>query len=291
MLAAEWSQQSGRPLFTMKLKLYGAVLGAIAGLLLPALAVAQADGGELPLGDVARALRKKPDLPGRTVIDNDNFTQVMDEVETRRLNAATLAFSSDDSRKALKVFSPDGTCSLSFSAQAEPVLSEQFLSQDLPDSELHKLDGPASLSGDTLQVSVYNGTGWSLREITVGLTLVRKQSTTSIADYGAAKLLPAMAGDLPSAVPSDPGEKRSDVTVLIHLKGAAAPLTSAVFREALGASLSPDQEWHWAILKAKGIPPQPGLPSLSVPSSQPALSSPPASISTPTSSLAPQGQF
>ena len=276
--------------FAMKSKFYRAVLVSVAGLLLPAITVAQSDSGEAPPGDVARALRKKPDMPAHTVIDNDNFNQVMDEVESRRLNAATLAFSGDDARKALKVFSPDGTCSLSFSAQAEPLLSEQFLSQELPDSEVSKLDGPASLSGDTLQVSVYNGTAWNLREITVGLTLLRKQTATT-ADYGVAKLLPAVAGDPPSSLPGDSGEKRSDVTVLIHLKGAAAPLASAVFRQPLGAALSPDQEWHWAILKAKGIPPQ-ALPSSPTgPSGQPASSSTPASTSGPASSLAPQGQF
>jgi len=279
----------------MKLKLYGAVLGAIAGLLLPALAVAQSNAGEVPLGDVAHALRKKPDLPAHTVIDNENLTQVMDEVESRRLNAATLAFSAEDSRKTLKVFSPDGSCSLSFSAQAEPLLSERFLFQELPDSELSKLDWPASLSGDTLQVSVYNGTAWSVRELTVGLTLLRKQSTVIAADYSQSKLLPAVAGDVKSALPGDPGEKRSDVTVLIHLKGAAAPLASAVFRQALGAALSPDQEWHWAILKAKGIPPQP-LPSSAIGSSTPPASSglpvsnSPAPSNPPAVSPVPEGQ-
>jgi len=43
--------------------------------------------------------------------------------------------------------------------------------QDLPEGELAKLDGPATISGDTLQVSVHNGTTWNIREITVGVTM------------------------------------------------------------------------------------------------------------------------
>jgi hypothetical protein len=50
-------------------------------------------------------------------------------------------------------------------------------------------------------------------------------------------------------------EKRSDVTMLYHLKGVAAPFTTTQFREALNTMPGPDQEWHWAIVEAKGIPP------------------------------------
>jgi hypothetical protein len=71
----------------------------------------------------------------------------------------------------------------------------------------------------------------------------------SASDYGAAKLLPAVAED---TVPAD---KHSDSTVLLHLKGSAAPFATTVFREKLDANLNPDQEWHWAIVEAKGIPP------------------------------------
>src|SRR5207245_3719965 len=41
-------------------------------------------------------------------------------------------------------------------------------------TESCKLDGPASIEGDTLQLSVYNGTAWNVKEITVGLTILRR---------------------------------------------------------------------------------------------------------------------
>ena len=63
--------------------------------------------------------------------------------------------------------SPDGTCSLSFNANATALLTSPYVAQDLPQGELAKLDGPAKI-GDTLEVSVYNASSWSLREITVG---------------------------------------------------------------------------------------------------------------------------
>ena len=245
----------------MRINFYTAVV--IVGLLCPLTARAQSDESEMPLGDIARSLRKNQGLPAHTVIDNDNLLQVMQEVESRRLNSTAPVFSIDESGKGFKVVSsPDITCSLSFSAQgASSLLADQFVSQDLPDAELPKLDGPATLDGDTLQVSVFNGTNWVLRELTVGLTILRHENTTKTASHAIPKLVPAaqvvqaVVGDKASTVP-EPSEKRSDVTVLIYLKGAAAPLATTVFRQSLGAALPSDQEWHWAIVKARGIPPQ-----------------------------------
>lgn len=238
----------------MNLKRYWVLVVWIAAVLAPLLVRAQSDSGEMPLGDVARSLRRDQGLPAHTVIDNDNLSQVMQEVESRRLSGATLLFSIDQSGKGFKVSSPDVTCSLSFSAQAAPLFSDQFVSQDLPDSELRKLDGPATLNGASLQLSVYNGTEWIVREITIGLTIVRQNMANTAGD-SPAKVVPAVAGDASPAA-GEQGQKRSDVTVLIKLKGAAAPLTTTVFSQSLGVALSPDQEWHWAIVKARGIPPQ-----------------------------------
>jgi len=50
-------------------------------------------------------------------------------------------------------------------------------------------------------------------------------------------------------------EKRPDITVLYHLKAAAAPLTTTVFQGTLDTPLSTEQEWHWAIVQARGIAP------------------------------------
>jgi hypothetical protein len=118
----------------------------------------------------------------------------------------------------------------------------------LPDEEVAKIEGPASLMGDTLEISVLNGTAWDVREITVGLTIVRKQ-------------LPSPAGFLIAPAKLDPiapenaDHKQQDTTLVYHILGTASPYSSAVFREVLDRPLAPDEEWHWAILQAKGLPP------------------------------------
>lgn len=231
----------------MNCKQYSAWFLLLAGLSIPVGAVAQSDGNDISLGDLARSYRKSPGPPARTLIDNDNLLQVMDEVQARKL-AGGLLFSFDGLGKSFQVSSPDGTCSLSFSAQATSLLSAPFAARDLPDNELGKLEGPAIIDGDRLQVSVHNGSAWDLREITVALTILRSPDMTT-ADVGASKLVPAAAESIVSM------EKRPDVTVLYHLKAAAAPLTTTVFQGSLDTPLSPDQEWHWAIVQARGIAP------------------------------------
>jgi hypothetical protein len=242
----------------MKRGLFLIILAIFLGLTLPLRLMAQSDDPDVSLGDLARSLRKSKAPPEHAeidhavtdhgVIDNDNLTQVMNQVEAQRLNGR-MQFSFDGLGKNFQVSSPDVTCSLSFNAQATALLSDPYVPQDLPAGELAKLEGPATIDGDRLQISVFNGTGWNLKEITVGLTILRSQDTKT-AYFGSAKLIPAAAE---SGVPA---EKHSDITVLYHLKGAAAPLTTTVFRETLGTALSSDQDWHWAIVEAKGIPPK-----------------------------------
>lgn len=219
---------------------------------------ARAQSDEMPLGDLARSLRKNQ-APPKTVIDNDNLPAVMEDGETRKWALTGLRFSlGQDVIQMVNASSPDVTCALSFNARSSDPLSE-LKPQTLPDSELAKLDGPASIVNDSLQVSVHNGSAWDLREITVGLTLVRRLSTAYAG--GAVKLIPASV-NTPSTE-----ERHSDITVLYRLKGTAAPLTTTVFRETLTTPPGPDQEWHWAIMAAKGIPPAP-------PASTPATTEP-----------------
>ena len=231
----------------MKRALFPIIAVILLGLMPPDSLIAQSDTPDLSLGDLARSLRKSKGLPAHTVIDNENLTQVMDDVESQRLNGHLL-FSFDGLGKSFKVSSPDVTCSLSFNAQATSLISDPYVPVSLPQDELAKLEGPATVDGDSLQVSVFNGTGWNLKEITVGLTILRR--TQAANHYGSVKLVPA------SAAESIPAEKHSDITVLYHLKGAAAPFATTVFRETLGAALTPDQDWHWAIVEAKGFPPR-----------------------------------
>jgi len=225
--------------------------------MLPVSASAQADGG-ISLGDLARTLRqtKHPQEPAApNIIDNDNLSQVIDDVEHFRQDGKPI-FSFDGAGRNFRVSSPDGTCNLSFNANATALLSTPYVSQDLPQSELAKLDGPANLHGDTLEVSVYNASAWSVREITVGLTIVRR-SDTNAASFEVPKVLPAVAGDTVPPVTGGgvPAQKRPDLTVLLHLKGSTAPFATSVYREKLDAVPDDGQEWHWAIIEAKGIPP------------------------------------
>src|SRR5579862_9050566 len=194
---------------------------AFVGLMLPLCALAQ--DGAVSLGDFARSLRKTKAPEAATIVDNDNLSKVIDDVEKIRLGTKP-RLSFDGAGKKFEVSSPDGVCSLSFNANATALLTSPFVAQDLPQGELAKLDGPANILGDTIEVSLYNASSWSLREITVGLTIVRRDDT-NVEDYGTAKLLPAVAQD------NAPAQKRSDVTVLLHLKGTTAPFATTVYRE------------------------------------------------------------
>jgi hypothetical protein len=232
----------------------------VLGACLPVLAAAQTsewqpDGGIVSLGDVARSLRKTkpPDPAPQAVIDNDNLSKVMEDADSQRQSGKPV-FSVDSARNQFRMSSPDGSCSLSFSAEAASLVSTPYVAQDLPNAELAKLDGPAVIHGKTLQVSVYNGSSWNLKEITVGLTIVRHDAPANASYYGTAKLIPASAGDAPSG-DEPPSEKRPDSTVLYHLKGWAASLATATFEESIDVPLDAGQEWHWAIVQARGIPP------------------------------------
>lgn len=228
----------------------------LLGCLLPSGSVAQSDGAEPSLADIARSLRKGKPAPEHAVIDNDNLHKVMDEVQDLKLKGKLL-FSIDGAGRKFKVSSPDVTCDLSFSGSAASLISDAYAPQDLPEAELAKLDGPAIIAGDNLQVSVHNGTSWNIKEITVGLTILR-DSGTDRARSGSVRLIPA------SETTTLLSEKRPDVTVLYHLKGSAAPASTTVFHETLSSAPTHDQEWHWAIVQAKGV-----LASKPVASNQP----------------------
>jgi hypothetical protein len=236
-----------RPLMTGKLFLPLALM--LLEVFLPVCGVAQSDSGEPSLGDLARQYRKGKAAVEHAVIDNDNLHQIMDEVQTRKLNGGLL-FSIDGAGKKFQVSSPDVTCDLSFSGSSTSLLSDAYAPRDLPGGELAKLDGPATISGDTLQVSVHNGTTWNIKEITVGVTILRS-SEANTARRGSARLIPA------AETTTLLSEKQPDSTVLYHFKGSAAPSSTTVFHETLGTALGRGQEWHWAIVQAKGVPSQP----------------------------------
>jgi hypothetical protein len=230
-----------------------------------------------PLGDVARSLRKKkeqaqtqpqaqpaaPPAPTPTVIDNDNFDKVLDDAEARHLTSTSFLYSFNDTGKSFQVSAPDVTCSLSFNAHANALLTRTFIQTDLPDDELRKLDGPAAITQDGLEVSVTNGTQWRVEEITVGLTVVRSPAATA-ANAGGPRLI-TTAAQTPSVPEKQSDTKQSDITTLYHLHAVAMPSSTVVYKAQLSVIPAPDQEWHWAIVQARGIPPRPQDSALSLP--------------------------
>src|SRR5256885_2541336 len=227
-------------------------------LLLPSSVVAQDD--ERSLGDLARSLRQgKPHPPqDAPVIDNDNLAQATEDAKNRRPVAPDkdeLVLSIDPAGN-LKASSADVTCSMSFNARAGALLVKPVLMETLPLPELVKIDGPGSIQDESLQLEVFNGTDWELREITVGLTLERKSGDR--AEMAArARVIPAAENSFAPTI-----EKRSDVTLLYHLKATAKPFSTTTFTEDIGIRPGPDEDWRWSIVEAKGIRP-PELPSAS----------------------------
>jgi hypothetical protein len=226
----------------------------IAGiaLLLCFSALLRAQDDETPLGDIARAARNsKPSEDPKTeqkVIDNDNLSVMMDKAEAERLNGKPV-FSIDPSGTAFTMTSPDGTCSLSFDAKATALISTPYIASDLPQDELFKLEGPATIHDDVLEVSLHNGTGWELKEIVVGVTELRNQPV--------AGLLPASL----SLATDQAAEKLPDSTLLYHLKATAGPDSTTVFRANLLGDFSDVKDWHWALVSARGVPPAAPLPA------------------------------
>ncbi|MGC1373115.1 MAG: hypothetical protein WA824_13350 [Candidatus Sulfotelmatobacter sp.] len=217
-------------------------------------AIAQDDPDDVSLGDLARSLRAKSVAIPETVIDNDNLLQVVDDAESRRDAGLLPVFSLDPGYNSFHVSSPDVTCSLTFTAK-NASLSDQFLWSELPSTELSKLDGPAIIDGDTLQVTIHNGTSWELREVVIGLTIIRIRDTNAAVSSGS-NAKSAVPGAAPGSAYNNLFQKEPDTTVLLRVKGSADPSATAIFRTTLNFALFPDQEWHWAIVKAKGIPPQ-----------------------------------
>lgn len=243
-----------RALTLLRLKSAPLIFAILFIVVLPTRLRAQGDSGDTPLGDVARTLRKKTASPD-AVIDNDNLPKVMESAQSRRATGSSPVFSLDPGGKNFRVSSPDVTCSLSFTAKTSSLLSDPMMLDELPRGELAKLDGPATIDGDLLQVSVHNGSSWELREVMIGLTIVRRVETGQTSYYGNARIIPAVAGGT-SQQAQDFSQKQPDVTLLLRVKGSAAPAATAIFRTSLNFALFPDQDWHWAIVKAKGIPPQ-----------------------------------
>ena len=211
------------------------------------------DPNDTPLGDVARSLRKKSS-PSQDVIDDDNLTRVMEQAESRPATGSALKFLMAGESKEFQVAAPDVTCSLSFNANAKSLLSNGYAQMELP----LKLEGPATIEGDALIVSVYNRTDWHVSEVAVALTVVKKIDAAlsgGTTFNSGATLAPAVVANVPPESEVRP-EKKPDVTVIYRMRAAAPPSAITVFSAPLNLDLASDEEWHWAIVQARGYPPQ-----------------------------------
>lgn len=234
-------------------------LAALLAALMPALVSAQDDPNDTPLGDVARTLRKKTP-PSQDVIDDDNLTKVMEQAESRHAAGSALTYLMGGESKGFQVAAPDVTCSLSFNGNAKSLLSSAYAQMELPPGEVLKLEGPATIEGDALIVSVNNRTDWHVSEVAVALTVVKKTGIQASLSDGAtfndgATLLPAIAANSPQDSEVRP-EKKPDVTVIYRMRAAAPPWTTTTFSAPLNLEVAAGEEWHWAIVQAKGYPPQ-----------------------------------
>ena len=218
------------------------MLPVLVAALMPARLAAQDDPNDLPLGDVARTLRKKTP-PSQQVIDDDNLAKVMEQAESRHAQGSALRFLMAGDSRAFRVSVPDVTCSLAFTANVKSLLSNQYAQMELPAEELSKLEGPATIEGDSLILAVYNRTDWHMSEVAVALTVIKKRGAFEAMSFGDAE-----AEVRP--------EKKPDATAIYRIRAAAPPFETTVFSTRLKTELAADEEWHWAIVQARGYPPQ-----------------------------------
>ena len=260
---------------------------------------AQDDANDVPLGDVARTMRKK--IPAtktpvnHAVIDDDNLPQVMKQAEQQHRPGSALRYLMDGTSSNFRISAPDVTCSLAFTANVKAMLSKQYAEMELPAEDMYKLEGPATIEGGALILAVYNKTDWHVSELTVALTVVKKpeahEASLSIeeapytASYGA-KLSPAVVGHATDES-SDGAEKKPDVTVIYRMRAAAAPASTTVFSAPLNRRVGADEEWHWAMVQVKGYPPPSYSGPVSASGAQSSVAA--AADSVPPASLAATG--
>lgn len=217
-----------------------------------AILVAQDDPNEAPLGDVARNFRKK--TPTRPVIDDDNLPQVMQKAEHGRGLGSSLRFLMSGEAEGFRISAPDVTCSLSFTANVKSLLSGQYAEKELPATDVAKLQGHATIEGEALTVSVLNETDWHVSEIVVAFTVIHKNGVGDAVapDKG---LSPEPRGPDPLPQSDFRPDKKPDTAVIYRMRAAATPWAATSFSSALNLEVEPGDEWHWAIVQAKGYPP------------------------------------
>jgi hypothetical protein len=228
------------------------LLLVVGAMLASARLLAQDDPTDVPLGDVARNLRKKAST--KPVIDDDNFSQVMQQAESRRGFGSSLRFLMAGDLSGFRVSAPDVTCNLSFSSNVKSLLVGQYSEMDMPVSDLARLEGHATIEGDALSVSVHNGTDWHVSEIAVAVMIVKKNAANATGGAASSTLqaIPA-EGAHPPETPTD---KKPDTTVIYRMRAVGVPWSVTTFSSRLQTEFTAGTEWHWAVIQARGYPPE-----------------------------------
>ena len=233
------------------------VLTAVTGVLSSGRMVAQDDANDVPLGDVARNLRKK-NAPSKPIIEDDNLSRVMERAGDDQRSGFRYLMAGET--KGFRLAAPDVTCSLSFSANVRSLLTGQYAQMDLPTDEITKLRGQATIEGDSVTVPIFNGTDWHVSELAIALTVIRKRGGPSFPGpvYGPDAGVDASQTEPTQFDPLDQvrSEKKPDLTVIYRMRAAAPPWERAVFSAPLNLELASGDEWHWAVVQAKGYPPE-----------------------------------
>lgn len=220
--------------------------------LLPVLAMGQDDATETPLGDVARNLRKK--APTRAVIDDDNLTEAMQQAERGKGFGSSLRFLMSGDGSGFRVAAPDVTCKLAFTASVKSLLSSQYAEMNLPPDDLSRLEGHATIGGDAFTISVHNGTDWHVSEIAVAVTVVNKNPAIEApGNEGAPQ---QQSGDATSSGEDLRAEKKPDKAVIYRMRAVGVPWSVTMFSARTNNDLAGNVEWHWAIVEARGYPPE-----------------------------------
>jgi hypothetical protein len=228
------------------------LLLVVGATVVPFRLLAQDDPNDVPLGDVARNLRKK--APTKPVIDDDNLSQVMQEADSRKGFGSSLRFLMAGDLSGFRVSAPDVTCNLSFSSNVKSLLAGQYSEMDMPAGDLARLEGHASIEGDALSVSVHNGTDWHVSEIAVAVMIVRKSAPNAAGSEGSLNLQPTLGeGVRPPEVQTD---KKPDTTVIYRMRAVGVPWSVTTFSARLQSELGTGSEWHWAVVQARGYPPE-----------------------------------
>ena len=230
-------------------------------LALPSALKGQSEDGDPSLGDFARALRQGKQTQAGPEINNDNFSEMMRAADQQKPWDA-LKYSISSGGDSFQVSAPDVTCNLSFNSRATALLTDPFATSSLPDSEIAKLNGPARIDGDTFEISMYNGSDWTLREVTVALTIVHPSPST--ATYGSGKLIPA------SVTSTRYGAETLRYHSAVPYEGIGRIEQHHSISAVSAESVAPGDDWHWAIIDAKGMPPK----------ADPVLAPTPRSVST-----------